>query len=305
MDVGVIILWLGTDSISLVPMSREQALAGVGGSSLSTLQSLEEVDVFHRLLSTIESQPPATMNPSTVANAPRFADDATSGGLFSMLPDSVLPHQPSDAAAAACADPVSAGSAVPASSPITRRASDGSGHSRASRSSRSGGSGDSDGLGDGGFHGEDPMDELPPSAGAAAIITAVRAHPQMLAATAGGATPVEIRMLARELVVALRSGRAPDHVGARPAGIPSGRRGYTFTEDEKRALRVILNRSAAERSRNRKRARVERLEGALSEKDEVIRSLQGQVARLSGVITQLQHALGYGRGGPPGARASY
>lgn len=284
-------------------MSREQAFAAAGGSSLSTLHT-EEEDVFQGWLSYID--PPATMNASATVNAQRYANDAESVGFFSMLSNTVLPNnQPLGVEASATAAPANTGAAAPTSGPMTRRPSDGSGASRASRSSRSGGSGDSDGMDDGVSRGEDPLDEMPPSAGAAAIIVAVRAHPQMLAATAGGATPVEIRMLARELVVALRGGRAPDHVGARPAGMPSGRRGYTFTDDEKRALRVILNRSAAERSRNRKRARVECLEGALSEKDEVIRSLQGQVARLSGVIAQLQNALGYGRVVPSGGRASF
>lgn len=286
-------------------MSREQAPVAAGGSSLSTLHSVEEEEAFHRWLSTIDHQPPSTMNASATVNAPRYADDAASVGFLSMLSGTVLPSQSQGVEAAAIVSPANTGAIAPASGPMTRRPSDGSGASRASRSSRSGGSGDSDGLGDGGSRGEDPLDEMPPSAGAAAIIAAVRAHPQMLAATAGGATPVEIRMLARELVVALRGGRVPEYVSARSAGMPSGRRGYTFTDDEKRALRVILNRSAAERSRNRKRARVECLEGALSEKDEVIRSLQGQVARLSGVIAQLQNALGYGRMGPSGGRASF
>ncbi|GAB0493942.1 hypothetical protein MMPV_005230 [Pyropia vietnamensis] len=286
-------------------MSREQAPAGAGGSSLSTLQSLEEVDDFHRWLSAIDSQPLATMNATTTVNAPRFSDDASSGCLISMPSHPALLYQPPDVAATATAAPANTDSAIAARASMTRRASDRSGHSRASRSSRSGGSGDSDGLGEGVSNGEDPLDELPPSAGAAAIISAVRAHPQMLAATAGGATPVEIRMLARELVVALRSGRAPDQLGAQPVGVSPGRRAYTFSDDEKRALRVILNRSAAERSRNRKRARVECLEESLSQKDEVIRSLQGQVARLSGIITQLQHALGCGRGGPSGGRGSF
>lgn len=288
-------------------MSREQAPAAARGSSFSTLHSLEEEEAFHRLLFTIDSQPSPTMNAPATVNAPRYTDGAPSAGFLSILSGTAQPNQPQGAAAAAAATPANSGATAPASGSMARRTSNGSGASRASRSTPSGGSGDSDGMGDGGSNGDDALDEMPPSAGAAAIIAAVRTHPQMLAATAGGATPVEIRMLARELVVSYRDGRAPDNAGARPVvGMPNGRRGYTFTDDEKRALRVILNRSAAERSRNRKRARVESLEVALSEKDDVIRTLQGQVARLSGIIGQLQDALGYGQGrmGPSGGRAS-
>ena len=270
-------------------MSQAHDPADPTAEAFSTT-TLDEDTSFHGWFAPMDAQPPTSMA------APWYPDQPPTAAFLSMLTDTLAsghstagqPATPAAAAAFSGADHNNEGH-------MTRRPSHGSGTSHGSRSSGSGGTGGSDGGAAGGAE----LDGQPPSPGAAAIIAAVRSHPEMTHATSKDASPSDIRLLARQLVVRLRATNCTD------ADLPRQHRGYAFTDDEKRALRVILNRSAAERSRNRKRARVENLEGTLAEKDDEIRSLRGQVARLTGLVGQLQSALGYGRPGPAGARSSY
>eukprot|EP00168_Porphyra_purpurea_P000602 TRINITY_DN106_c0_g1_i4.p1 TRINITY_DN106_c0_g1~~TRINITY_DN106_c0_g1_i4.p1 ORF type:complete len:271 (-),score=89.29 TRINITY_DN106_c0_g1_i4:1469-2281(-) len=268
-------------------LAREAADPAAAPFSATTL---DDDAAFHGWFAAMDAQPP------TSVGTPRYPDQPPSAAFLSMLTDTLAsghatagqPAVPTGAVMFSGADAQNEGH-------MSRRPSNGSGTSHGSRSSGSGASGGSDRGGGGGAE----VDAYPPSPGAAAIIAAVRSHPEMAHATAAGASPSDIRTLARQLVVRLRAPVGGDTDGARH------HRAYAFTDDEKRALRVILNRSAAERSRNRKRARVECLEGTLADKDSEIRSLRGQVARLTGLVVQLQSALGYGRPSPAEGRSSY
>lgn len=275
-------------------MSQTRDAADVPAASFSTKTLHEDFSWF----SSLDPQPPTTMaaQPSTRMAASRFSDDEPSPAFLSMLSNTLLTgpstaEQPTDTVV-----PTYNGGDANTDMQMDRRLSHGSGTTHDSRSSGSSGTGGSDRGAPGGADLESP----PQSAGAAAIISAVRSHPQMLKATAARASPSDIRVLARHLVVCFRSAD-----GSVDASEPRPHRGYTFSADEKRALRVILNRSAAERSRSRKRARVESLEGSLEQKEDEIQALRGQVARLTGLVGQLQHALRYGRPGPSGRRDSY
>ncbi|OSX76640.1 hypothetical protein BU14_0183s0032, partial [Porphyra umbilicalis] len=72
---------------------------------------------------------------------------------------------------------------------------------------------------------------------------------------------------------------------------------FSMNETERKALRVVLNRSAAERSRLRKKARFENLSSTLANKDATIDSLQEKVRSLNGVVSHLQLLLKLKSGG--------
>ncbi|GAB0492601.1 hypothetical protein MMPV_003869 [Pyropia vietnamensis] len=174
--------------------------------------------------------------------------------------------------------------------------------------------------------------------GVETLIEFIRAHPKMIAVASDDGSPLLIRTVARQLVAQMRRRRHSSMCTAFPkvpAGLESvadaGSDGndhdaaataaaaaaaaaaapLAMCESERKALRVVLNRSAAERSRLRKKARFETLSATLAEKDATIAQLRDRVRSLNGAVSHLQLLLkikggGYGvvlpdhGGGPQG-----
>lgn len=152
-----------------------------------------------------------------------------------------------------------------------------------------------------------------------ALIEFIRAHPKMVAVTSEDGSPLLIRTIARQVIGDMRRHRhAPTcaAVPKVPAGLESALAGgsdadgdagtaaaataaaaatpFSMSETERKALRVLLNRSAAERSRLRKKARFETLSATLAEKASLIESLQEKVRSLNGIVSHLQLLLKLG-----------
>lgn len=174
--------------------------------------------------------------------------------------------------------------------------------------------------------------------GVETLIEFIRAHPKMVAVASDDGSPLLIRTVARQLVAEMRRRRHAATCTAFPkvpAGLESANNGgghgkdreaaataaaaaaaaaaapLAMSESERKALRVVLNRSAAERSRLRKKARFETLSATLAEKDTTIAQLQERVRSLNSAVSHLQLLLkikggGYGAvlqdhgGGPHG-----
>eukprot|EP00168_Porphyra_purpurea_P020939 TRINITY_DN903_c0_g1_i3.p1 TRINITY_DN903_c0_g1~~TRINITY_DN903_c0_g1_i3.p1 ORF type:complete len:384 (+),score=132.97 TRINITY_DN903_c0_g1_i3:540-1691(+) len=156
--------------------------------------------------------------------------------------------------------------------------------------------------------------------GVDALIEFIRAHPKMVAVTTDDGSPLLIRTIARQLVGDMRRRRHAQTCPAYPnvpAGLETPVSGdsadgdaaaaaaaaaaavtpFSMNEAERKALRVVLNRSAAERSRLRKKARFETLSSTLADKDATIDALQEKVRSLSGVVSHLQLLLKLKSGG--------
>lgn len=156
--------------------------------------------------------------------------------------------------------------------------------------------------------------------GVDALIEFIRAHPKMVAVTTEDGSPLLIRTIARQLVGDMRRRRHAESCTAYPK-VPTGLENavsdggadgdaaaaaaaaaaavtpFSMNETERKALRVVLNRSAAERSRLRKKARFENLSSTLANKDATIDSLQEKVRSLNGVVSHLQLLLKLKSGG--------
>lgn len=72
-----------------------------------------------------------------------------------------------------------------------------------------------------------------------------------------------------------------------------------LTEDERAAMRVVLNRRSADRSRCRRRSMAAGQEAAVAAKEAIIGRLQGEVSRLSGEVGRLTAVLRALQGLPP------
>lgn len=74
-----------------------------------------------------------------------------------------------------------------------------------------------------------------------------------------------------------------------------------LTDDERAAMRVVLNRRSADRSRCRRRTVAAGQEAALAAKDAVIERLEREASRLSGEVGRLTAVLRAVQGLPPEA----